>query len=365
MSIYRTESGTIIQFGAVIGKGGEGTVYSLQNYSGLAAKIYLSGLAAERREKISSMVAAKLHTSASFVAYPIDVVLDSKGAFCGFTMLTMPGRKPAHQLYSPSGRKTAFPRATFPMLVRTTMNIARAMNSVHSKGCIIGDINHSGVLIADDATVVLIDSDSFQFSYDGYLYRCKVGVPEFTPPELQGKNLSSITRTTNHDNFGLAVLIFCTLMMGRHPFAGRYLGQGDMPMERAIAEYRFAYSSRRGSTLMEPPPNVPTLADLPISLADAFERAFGPSGSAGPRVSASEWAAILDKAEGTLIQCSSSAAHHFFSTAKTCPWCRMERAYPGFLAFVPTFPIHAGEPASRSWPANCCSSSRSRPRSGT
>lgn len=66
MSIYRTESGTIIQFGAVIGKGGEGTVYSLQNYSGLAAKIYLSGLAAERREKISSMVAAKLHTSASF-----------------------------------------------------------------------------------------------------------------------------------------------------------------------------------------------------------------------------------------------------------------------------------------------------------
>ena len=131
--------------------------------------------------------------------------------------------------------------------------------------------------------------------------------------------------------------------MGRHPFAGRYLGQGDMPMDRAIAEYRFAYSSRRGSTLMEAPPNVPTLADLPVNLSDAFERAFGPGGPTGARASASEWAAILDKAESELIQCASSAAHHYFRTAKTCPWCRMERAYPGFQAFVPTFPIHAGE----------------------
>ena len=342
MSIYKTASGTIIQLGAELGKGGEGTVHSIRNDASLAAKIYLSGLATERSDKISKMVAAKLQTSASFVAYPIDVVLDGKGVFCGFTMLKMPGRKPAHQLYGPNGRKTAFPKATFPMLVRATSNIARAMDSVHSKGCIIGDINHSGVLVADDATVVLIDTDSFQFSYGGRLYGCKVGVPEFTPPELQGKDLSSIVRTANHDDFGLAILIFCTLMMGRHPFAGSYLGQGDMPMDRAIAEYRFAYSSRRGSTLMEAPPNVPTLADLPLSLADAFERAFGPGGSAGPRVSASEWATLLDRAEGEIIPCTSSAAHHYFRSAQTCPWCRMERAYPGFQAFVPTFPIHAG-----------------------
>jgi DNA-binding helix-hairpin-helix protein with protein kinase domain len=156
--------------------------------------------------------------------------------------------------------------------------------------------------VADDATVVLIDTDSFQFSFGGVLFRCKVGVPEFTPPELQGKNLSTVVRTDNHDNLGLAILIFCTLMMGRHPFAGRYLGQGDMPMDRAIAEYRFAYSSRRGSTLMEAPPNVPTLAGLPVSLADTFEQAFGPGGSTGTRVSASEWATLLAKGESELTQ---------------------------------------------------------------
>jgi DNA-binding helix-hairpin-helix protein with protein kinase domain len=91
---------------------------------------------------------------------------------------------------------------------------------------------------------------------------CKVGVPEFTPPELQGKNLSMNFRTFNHDYFGLAVLIFYTLMMGRHPFVGCYLGPGDMPpIDRLIADYRFAYSGRHSSTLMDPPP---TCQRLPI-----------------------------------------------------------------------------------------------------
>ena len=44
----------------------------------------------------------------------------------------------------------------------------------------------------------------------------------------------------DHDRFGLAVLIFHLLMMGRHPFSGVYLDKGDMPLEKAIREGRFA-----------------------------------------------------------------------------------------------------------------------------
>jgi DNA-binding helix-hairpin-helix protein with protein kinase domain len=342
---YYTGNGGTVKPDTVLGKGGEGSVFSIHNQSDFALKLYLTHLAAERHAKIANMVSAKLHASAAFVAYPIDTVFASDGRFSGFTMRIMPGRKPAHQLYSPTGRKAAFPKATYPMLVRASANIAKAVHNVHSTGCVIGDINHSGVLVSEDATVVLIDSDSFQFSFNGITYPCKVGVPEFTPPELQGKDLSKLIRSVNHDNFGLAVLLFYTLMMGRHPFAGRYLGQGDMPMDRAIAEFRFAYSSRRGAMLMEPPPNVPTLADLPLRVSDAFEGSFGPSGSTGVRPSASEWISILDAAESELIQCSSSAAHHYFRVAKVCPWCRMERGSPGFLAFVPIFPVHSrGKP---------------------
>jgi len=339
VSAYTTGIGGTIRLGAILGKGGEGTVYSVEGDPQQAAKIYLPGLAGERRDKIVAMVGTKLHACASFVAFPTDTLFDRSGAFAGFTMRKVGGRKPVHELYSPTGRKTAFPTATYPLLVRAISNIARAMASVHTTGCVVGDINHSGVLISGDATAVLIDSDSFQFCHSGRLYPCKVGVPEFTSPELQAKPLDSVIRTPNHDAFGLAILIFYTLFMGRHPFAGRYRGSGDMPMDRAIAEFRFAYSARRVATNMEPPPNVPTLADLPLAIGDAFERAFGPSGASGARVSAAEWVTLLDKAETEIIQCSQSPAHHYFRAASSCPWCRMEAAYPGFQAFAPTLPM--------------------------
>ena len=98
---------------------------------------------------------------------------------------------------------------------------------------------------------------------------------EFTAPELQGKRFDQLVRTRNHDAFGLAVILFYLLFMGRHPFAGKYLGRGDLSMQAAIADYRFAYSSRIRETRMEPPPYVPLLTDIPSELASAFEMAFG------------------------------------------------------------------------------------------
>jgi DNA-binding helix-hairpin-helix protein with protein kinase domain len=335
---FRASSGKVVRLGQVLGKGGEGTVYAIEGDNQLAAKIYLPGLAKDRREKIAAMVQAGWHKAASFVAFPIDTLSDQTGKFSGFTMRRVGGDKPIHQLYSPAGRKTAFPTASYPFLIRTVSNVARAIASVNATGCIVGDVNHSGVLVSKDASITLIDCDSFHVPFSGQVFPCKVGVPEFTPPELQGKPLDRILRTANHDSFGLAVLIFYTMMMGRHPFAGRYLGSDTMTMEKAIAEYRFAYSARRAATQTEPPPNVPTLADLPLSLADAFESAFGPIG-ASKRPAAADWIKLLDSAEKDLVRCSQVQVHHYFRNAPSCPWCRMEAAYPGFLAFVPTTPI--------------------------
>jgi hypothetical protein len=52
MSTYKTGNGTVIQLGAALGEGGEGKIYSIQNDSSLAAKIYLPGIAAERKDKV-------------------------------------------------------------------------------------------------------------------------------------------------------------------------------------------------------------------------------------------------------------------------------------------------------------------------
>ncbi len=99
----------------------------------------------------------------------------------------------------------------------------------------------------------LIDCESFQWTANGKRFACEVGVETFTPPELQGKNFREVIRTINHDSFGLAVMVFLLLFMGRHPFAGRFLGRGDMPIPRAISEFRFAYSAMRADVQMDNP----------------------------------------------------------------------------------------------------------------
>lgn len=278
------------------------------------------------------MISAGL-SAARFVAFPIEPVFE-RGAFAGFTMPFAPNRKPVHEAYSPASRRQEFPRANFAFLLRVASNIASSVASVHERGCVIGDVNHSGLLVAADATVTLIDTDSFQFSSSQKLFPCEVGVEEFTPPELQGRSLAGILRTKNHDNFGLAVLIFYLLFMGRHPFAGQPVGNATPPtMQEAIKNFRFAYSSRHNETRLAPPPHTATLADVPQEVRDAFELAFGPTGSTSGRPLASDWMRILVNCEKALVSCNQSPSHQYFAQAKNCPWCRMERAVPGFFAF--------------------------------
>jgi DNA-binding helix-hairpin-helix protein with protein kinase domain len=85
---------------------------------------------------------------------------------------------------------------------------------------------------------------------------------------------------------------------------------------------------------MEPPPHVPLLRDIPIALGNAFERSFGPIGPSAGRPRAAEWVQLLEEAEKELVRCTSNPAHHHFRAATACPWCVMERASPGFVAFV-------------------------------
>ena len=155
---------------------------------------------------------------------------------------------------------------------------------------------------------------------------------------MQGKSLAGCIHTKNHDNFGLAVLIFYLLFMGRHPFAGQPIGKADPPtMQEAIKNFRFAYSSRHNETRLAPPPHTATLPDVPPDIRDAFETAFGQIGVTKARPAASDWVRILSTCEKALVTCKQSPSHEYFGQAKNCPWCRMERAVPGFFAFPVTF----------------------------
>ena len=147
----------------LIGKGGEGEVYAVEGRPELAVKIYNAGLRSRREEKVRAMVSEGLASKTDLIAYPGRIVSDRRGNFLGFVMRLVSGYRPLHELYSPKSRLRHFPRADYRFIVQAALNVARAVGKVHQTGCVIGDLNHSGVLVSQDATVALIDADSFQF----------------------------------------------------------------------------------------------------------------------------------------------------------------------------------------------------------
>jgi len=325
MKTLTSSDGRRLTLGSVIGKGGEGAVYHIVEAPDLAAKIYNPGKAHERRYKVTAMVADTLHRRSDYVAFPVDTLTSPSGEFLGFTMKRVTGYKSVHDLYGPGSRKVEFPTADLKFLLRSAINLSNAVASIHTTGCVIGDINHSGILVSDKAMVSLIDSDSFQYRSGSTTYRCLVGVAEYTPQELQGRQFDKVDRTPNHDNFGLAVLLFQLLFLGRHPFAGKFLGKGDMDIKTAIKDGRFAYSSRKAQTMMEPPPFVPALGDYGENIRKAFEDAFRQSTQASLRPTAATWGILLKAVESDLASCPADKSHAYPRQLSGCPWCKLER----------------------------------------
>lgn len=316
-------SGQPVRLGQELARGGEGIIFSVASDPTVLAKVYLAP-SREREEKIRAMARMRTERLEKLTAWPIDTLSKRTGEPAGFLMPKIEGRQDIHNLYGPKSRRQQFLRADWRFLIRASGNIARAFAVVHEAGCVIGDINHGSILVGQDATVRLIDCDSFQVTANGRRFLCKVGVENFTPPELQGRPFDSVVRTENHDNFGLAVMLFLMLFMGRHPYDGTYVGSQTITLMDRIKQFRFAYSIRPGMTQMKAPPGVPPLPIVGQELGVMFERSFGPEGAKGQRASARDWATALQRLEGQLQQCRSNEAHWHLRDLKSCPWCSME-----------------------------------------
>ena len=205
----------------------------------------------------------------------------------------------------------------------------------------VGDINESNACITDNQYVTLIDADSFQvLDHDvtpPEVYRCTVGKPEYTPPELQGMSFEEVERTIHHDRFALAVIIYQLLMEGRHPFSGVYSGGGEEPnYEDSISEGYFLYSRSRGVPLASLPRDHILWEALDERLRDLFVRCFD-EGHSNPerRPSPREWAAALEETARSLSVCDSNP-NHLYSTRQAivpaCPWCE-RKALTGLDSF--------------------------------
>jgi DNA-binding helix-hairpin-helix protein with protein kinase domain len=197
------------------------------------------------------------------------------------------------------------------------------MAAIHRKGYVIGDVNYKNALFNDHALITVVDCDSMQVTdAQNIVHRCLVGIPEYTSPELQGLDFAKVTRTFNHDAFGLAVLTFQLLMQGFHPFAGRPLpGAPDVDQVHiySLSKKIFPYLT---NNLFAPPVAAPPIGALPAVLQNLFRQAFTDTPSL-TRPTPKEWASALEMVESRLVECSNNP-DHWYPSDGVCVICEVD-----------------------------------------
>jgi DNA-binding helix-hairpin-helix protein with protein kinase domain len=327
--------GSPIQLGHELGRGGEGAVYETPGAPGLVAKVYLSPPDAKKQSKLTFMTQAADARLLKYAAWPQDTLHKQKGGpVVGFLMAKVTGRDPIHIVYGPKHRRQQRPNVGWDFLLYVARNTAAAFDTLHSHGHVLGDVNQGNVMVGGDSQVVLIDSDSYQIRAKDTVHLCEVGVSHFTPTELQGiSSFKGVTRTSNHDNFGLALLIFHLLFGGRHPFSGVPLrkGVGDA-LETDIKGFRYAYARDAQNRGIRPPPGSISLSMVPDAMEAMFHQAFTERGVNSGRPTAAQWVQALDAQRQHLKKCASSRTHIFPSHLSACPWCALEQK--GIVYFI-------------------------------
>lgn len=320
----------IINLSVSLGRGGEACIYAVPSCGDLVAKVYHKPTAAHAHKLRAMLANPPENPTASLghisIAWPQDLLqaTDVSNDIIGFLMPRIRGMRPIIDFYNPSTRRQHCPLFNYQYLLRTARNLAAAFAALHNSGYCVGDVNESNILVSDTALVTLVDTDSFQVRDpdNDVVYRCPVGKPEFTPPELQNKTFAQHDREVVHDLFGLAVLIFQLLMEGTHPFSGIFQGIPEPPpYEARIASGHFTYSQKR-QVPYRPTPVAPAWEVLHPKLQELFLRCFE-DGHHDPQVrpSAQIWLSALAEAEDSLITCTVNPQHRYNNHLDNCPWC--------------------------------------------
>jgi len=323
--------------GRELGRGGEGTVYELQNNSSLVLKKYNEPLTPTQVAKLAYMVSIRSATIEAYAAWPTGLAMDDAGTVCGFVMKKLIGYVPLHMIFSPMDRKRMFPDKGYNFLVHVARNLATAFHNLHEAGLVVGDVNEGNILISAGGLVSFIDCDSFQIKERDSYYYCEVGVPRYTPPELLSeRTFEHVVRTVNTDSFSLGVLLFQLLFLGRHPFAGKNKTAKDIDEETAIRQHEFAYSLENKRKKLHPPNDSFAITNLPDGLVALFHQAFEQLQRPVPAL----WVKALDNLLGEMTTCDESRLHTYPAQMQECPWCYFKNTR-GILYFLDDTYLHA------------------------
>ena len=334
-----------------IKKGGEGQVYGIKGYPESVVKLYtskkfkptkyISDPRTHLKEKIETMLDNPVQTHLNgllVITWPTDILFDSSGQFAGYVMPRVHAKKSLKSAIDSGLQKQMFPNFTWKTAIAISYNLAQAVDLIHSKGYVIGDMNELNFLLDQKGHITVIDTDSFNITNarTGKTYKCTVGRDELMPPELQGKDRSrpNTVFTKESDNFGLAIHIFSLLMNSVHPFGSVSSRNGNSTPSTSNGQEMHNIMNGicpyvTGGT-GKPSKLAPDVKMLPLEIRNLFDRTFkytateaAMKSTAQKRAKASEWIVALDHL--LHAQFSRHSSHVYLTSYGSCPWCELEK----------------------------------------
>lgn len=268
-----------IQLIKELASGGEGTAFITNN--NYVCKIYAKDkITNYKYEKLKLMVQNQIQDD--FICWPIDIVFNTNNEFVGYIMKKAEGRELQKSIFLPMLIKKYFPNWNRVQLTTLVITILNKIKILHEMNVILGDINPLNILVKDENTVFIIDTDSFQIEN----YPCSVGTVNYTAPEIQGRDYKSFLRTFKHEYFAVATLVFMVLLPGKPP----YSQQGGSDPASNIKNMDFSYPFQENSNKKVPPGMWQFIwSNLSFKLKEAFYNCF----KGNKRISTEEWINIL------------------------------------------------------------------------
>jgi DNA-binding helix-hairpin-helix protein with protein kinase domain len=324
---YRDERGREVHLRRPLpsAAGGEGTIYET-SIPGIAAKIYLQP-SMEKTAKLKVMLLCRPVDPAApqgrrAFAWPTGILYTSgDDRAAGFLMARVSDAVILNVAINPVERGNWCQGFDWRCLCRAAANVAACVQSLHEAGYVVGDLKPENLMVSQDAIPTMVDLDSIQVPQIGSDHlRSPVGTPGYMPPELHGITLTGADRTPRHDAFSLAVIIY-QILLGTHPFQGRYLGSGDPPDEDEAIR-RGWWTGDPRSLVVEGRAHV-AFGILNPELQSLFRACFGEGlRSPGRRPTAAAWHNALGRTADILRTCSGHWNHWYDPALSSCPWCK-------------------------------------------